>query len=208
MVAVGPAGYPGCMSAASQKVSRPATLEDLLAIPEDGRRHEIVDGVLVEKEAASPRHGEAQLSLGILLRRYRRGGGGGPGGWIFASEVEIYFDATNTFRPDVVGWRRERMPELPRDVPVRVLPDWICEILSTNKQNDLVKKKRVYHRHRVAHYWVIDPEQEILTVHRWTPEGYTELLAAERGERVYAAPFDAIELQVGVLFGDDQDEEG
>ena len=108
--------------------------------------------------------------------------------------------------PDIAGWRRERMPEMP-DAPFFTLaPDWVCEVLSTNKRNDLVKKKRVYHLHQVANYWLIDPVQEILTVYRWGPDGYIEVLAAERGERVKAEPFDAITLQVGVLFGDDEDE--
>lgn len=80
-----------------------ATLDDLLAIPEPQRFHELIEGVLVEKEAASAKHGEAQLSLGILLRPFRRGGAGGPGGWVFASEVEVWFSEHTTLRPDVAG---------------------------------------------------------------------------------------------------------
>jgi Uma2 family endonuclease len=85
-------------------------------------------------------------------------------------------------------------------------PDWVCEVLSTNRRNDLIKKKRVYHRHEVPHYWVIDPEDETLSVYRWAPEGYIELLAAERSETVRAEPFEAVPLRVGVLFGDDEDD--
>lgn len=48
---------------------------------------------------------------------------------------------------------------------------------------------------------------EVLTVHRWMEGGYLNVLTAERGERVRAEPFDAIEGSVGVLFGDDPDEE-
>jgi Uma2 family endonuclease len=193
------------MSRALQKAVRPATLADLLAIPEPERFHELIEGVLVDKDAASGKHGEAQLSLAILLRPFRRGGaGGGPGGWIFATEVEVRFDAENVLRPDVVGWRRERLPELPAEVPITVIPDWICEVLSTNRANDLVPKKRIYHRHQVANYWVIDPDAEMLTVYRHAPEGYLEALVAVRGETVRAEPFEARELAVGVLFGDDE----
>lgn len=85
-------------------------------------------------------------------------------------------------------------------------PDWVGEILSTNRSNDLIKKKRVYHRSGVPHYWIIDPTEEILLVNRWTPDGYVEILSAERGETVRAEPFDAISLQVGIFFGDDEDE--
>jgi Uma2 family endonuclease len=185
---------------------QPATLADLLAIPEERRRHEIIDGVLVEKEAASGRRGAAQVRIARRLGPYdRRPGGTSPGGWWFATEVEIILADTQVFRPDVAGWRRERMAALPTEVPITLRPDWICEILSTNRRNDLVKKKRAYHQHRVGHYWLIDPIDETLAVHRWHPDGYVEVLMADRDDRVHAEPFDAIEIWVAVLFGDDDD---
>ena len=89
-------------------------------------------------------------------------------------------------------------------MPVTVAPDWTCEILSaSNRRVDLVRKKRIYHQQGVAHYWIIDPEQETLTVHRWHPDGYVEVLVAEKAEVVRAEPFQAVEIRVGVLFGDD-----
>jgi Uma2 family endonuclease len=185
---------------------RKATIADLLAIPEERRYHEIIDGVLVEKEAASGRHGAAQGRLFRRLDPYdRRTGGRWPGGWWFATEVEVLFDETQVFRPDVVGWRRERLAEPPREVPITIVPDWICEILSTNKRNDLIKKKRAYHKHHVGHYWIVDPTEETLSVNRWHSDGYVEVLIASREETVRAEPFDAIELRIGVLFGDDDE---
>jgi Uma2 family endonuclease len=187
----------------------PATLEDLLAIPEEERHHEVIDGELVEKGAASGEHGGTQADLvGTLRSRFGRSPGGRwPGGWWFATEVEIVFAPRQIFRPDVVGWRRERAPQRPTGVPITLLPDWICEVLSTNRSNDLVEKKRVYHQCQIPHYWNIDPAEETLAVHRWGPDGYIEVLAAQRGERVRAEPFDAVELNVGVLFGDDEPDE-
>ncbi len=183
-----------------------ATLADLLAIPEETRFHELIDGEIVPKEVASGKHGGAQVRISHLLQPFdREPGGRGPGGWIFASEVDIYFDPQSTLRPDVSGWIRQRLPELPAEVPIRVLPDWACEILSTNRRNDLIRKKRIYHQHHIPHCWIVDPIEQTLTAHRWSPEGYLEVLVTERGERVRAEPFDAIELQVGVFFGDDEE---
>lgn len=94
------------------------------------------------------------------------------------------------------------MPERPRGTPVTVVPDWVCEILSrANRRNDLIRKKRIYHREKIAHDWILDPDEHTLVVHRWHPEGYLEVLAAERGQRVRAEPFDALEPAVGRLFG-------
>lgn len=189
----------------------PATLADLLALDEDARRRfELIGGELVERGAATGSHGGAQGRAFRLLGPFDRRPGGPPerpGGWIFGTEVDIYFDDKNTVRPDVAGWRREHLARLPAEFPVRVLPSWCCEVLSTNRRNDVVRKKRLYHQHQVAHYWIIDPAAETLSVHRWSADGYVEVLAAERGDRVRAEPFDAIELSVGVLFGDDEDAE-
>ncbi|MFT3770799.1 MAG: Uma2 family endonuclease [Minicystis sp.] len=197
-------------TSAGRKPAHPATEAELLALPEHGRGHELIDGVLVEKQSGF-RHGRAQVRLGQRLSPYdrRSGGGNRPGGWWFLAEQLVTFAPGQTLRPDVAGWLRERLPEPPaeQDAVVHVRPDWIAEIISpANAGNDLVKKKRIYHRHGVPHYWIIDPRDESLTVLRWTAEGYTEVLLAQRGERVRPEPFTAVELPVGVLFGDDEDE--
>lgn len=181
-----------------------ATIADLFAIPEEERRHELIDGEIVERGAPTGEHGVAQLVLGSRLYGPfgRRPGGGQPGGWWIVSEVEVQL-GEDVCCPDLTGWRRERMPERPRGTPIPLAPDWVCEVLSTNRRNDLVRKKRIYQRHHVGHYWIVDPTDETLAVYRWHADGYLEVLVAERGQRVRAEPFDAIELPVGVLFGDD-----
>jgi Uma2 family endonuclease len=193
------------MSSAAQR--RRATLQELLAIPEEERFHELLDGELIQKATPSFEHGDAQGAISHLLFPFRRQlGGRGPRGWWFASKVEVQL-GEQVCRPDVSGWRRERVPERPKGGPLTIVPDWTCEILSTsNKRIDLVKKKRIYHQHRVLHYWIVDPDVETLTVHRWHSDGYLEVLAAERGQRVRAEPFDAIEIDVGIVFGDDETE--
>jgi len=180
-----------------------SSIEDLLAIPEDERFHELLDGQLVRKASPSFEHGDAQSAVCYMLFGFRRASEGSRSGWWLATEVEVQL-GEHVCRPDVAGWLRERVPERPRGMPVTVAPDWTCEILSaSNRRVDLVRKKRIYHQQGVAHYWIIDPEQETLTVHRWHPDGYVEVLVAEKAEVVRAEPFQAMEIRVGVLFGDD-----
>lgn len=195
------------MSLAAKTV--PATLADLLAIPENERFHEIVGGELVRKAMPSFRHGTAQAGLtGRLGGPYnRRPGGGRPGGWRFATETEIRFEDGEVYRPDVAGWRRERLPELPDEVPVTVRPDWVCEIVSpSNERNDVVKKMRTYQRCGVPHYWLVDPVAETLIVYRWTEGGYLLVQSSQGEETLRAEPFEAVSLSVrGLLEGDDDD---
>ena len=142
------------------------TIADWLAEPEE-RRLELIDGDLIEKAAPDVRHSTGQAGLDRILGPVfaRRGGGGFPGGWWIHIEVDLQLGA-NGYRPDLAGWRRERVSLMPLVRPVTLRPDWICEVLSeTNASNDKIRKLR-------------------------RP----------------AEPFDAIELRVGLLFGDDPDD--
>jgi Uma2 family endonuclease len=181
-----------------------ATWEDLVKLGE-GARAEIIDGEIVEKEGGAGRHGLAQLGIGAaILGEYGKSGGNRVGGWWIVTEVDVELATHQIYLPDVAGWRRERLPELPKARPIRTAPDWVCEVLSpSNAANDLVKKFRGYHAARVPHYWVVDPREESLVVYRYTPEGYLAVLTAITGETVRAEPFDAVELRIGELFGRD-----
>lgn len=203
LATLGRALHPSFVTSAAK---RSATLEDFLAIPEEERFHELVDGEIVRKADPSGEHGGSQSGVvGWLQWPFQRPPGrGGPGGWWFGTEVEVLLSTGDVVRPDVVGWRRENVPERPTGFPVRHRPDWICEILSpTNASHDRVKKLRIYHRAQVGHYWMVDPREESLLVMRWSEPGYVTVLAAGRGDTVRAEPFEAIELEVGTLFGDD-----
>lgn len=87
-------------------------------------------------------------------------------------------------------------------LPLRVVPDWVCEILSTEAARfDLVKKHRTLHAHGVAPYWIVDPEHETLTVHRHHADGYVTVMTGSVGDVIRAEPFDGVELDVSELFG-------
>lgn len=186
------------MSAARPRL---ATAEDLKVLPAD-HRVEVIGGALVQKASPSFEHGDAQSSIAELLKpRYQRGRGG-PGGWWIATEVEIELSVHDVYVPDVVGWKRERTPERPRGRPIRIRPDWVCEILSaSNALNDLGIKLAAYHRTGVPHYWIVDPERETLTVYRSSGDGYVVVLSAGRGHTVHAEPFEELPLLIDDLFG-------
>ena len=195
-------------SSAQTPTPRLATFRDLLTIPEDQRFHEILDGLLVEKAMASGEHGTTQGELAAwLITRFRGQAGdtGRPGGWWFATEVQVELARHQVLRPDLAGWRRDRMPNRPHGYPQTMRPDWVCEVQASgdSRRRDGMQKLRIYADHAVPHYWLVDAERERLTILRLTDNGYVEILQAGRGELVRAEPFDAVELQVGLLFGDD-----
>lgn len=196
----------GVASGRMTERGRPHTIQEWLNQPPE-RRLELIDGEFIEKAAPDLSHGNAQAGLTTTLRPVfnRKPGGAGPGagGWWILTEVDIQL-GNDGFRPDVAGWRRERMPTLTEGRPVILRPDWICEVLSEwNSRTDTIRKLRRYHDGGVPHYWLLDPATGTLGVFRHETQGYLNVLTAERGQLVRAEPFDAIEINVAMLLGDD-----
>jgi Uma2 family endonuclease len=169
-------------------VKKPASYEDLLALPEHVVG-EIVDGELhVSPRPASP-HTAASSALGEELGPPFKRGKGGPGGWVILDEPELHL-GRDVLVPDLAGWRRERMPERPDVAYFELSPDCVCEVLSpSTAMLDRTKKLVVYARERVAHVWFVDPIARTL-----------EVLRLDADEKVRGEPFDAIELELAVLW--------
>ena len=179
-----------------------ATYADLLALPSDVRA-EVLGGSIVTAPAALPRHSHAQRSAGRFIGGpfHDDDGRGGPGGWWIFIEVDVALGPQDIVRPDLAGWRRERLPRPGAVRPIEVAPDWICEVLSpATAARDRVHKRNLYARSGVSHYWLIDPAARVLEAlaandGRWMETGvYDDTSVARIG------PFEAIELEVGRLF--------
>lgn len=179
-----------------------ATYEDLLAIP-DEERAEIIGGRIVALPPPLPRHGRAQRVVGSVIgKRFDDDDGqGGPGGWWILPEVDVQLSPHDVVRPDVAGWRRERLPN-PWDMrPVDIVPDWICEILSrSNAAHDRVRKRELYARYSVSFYWLLDPMERTLEALRLDANTWQEIGSYGDGSIARIAPFDAIEIDVPRFF--------
>lgn len=86
-------------------------------------------------------------------------------------------------------------------------PDWACEVRSpSSARNDLVDKLEILQLTGVPHYWIVEPRERKLTVHRWSPKGYQLVLTAAAGTAVRAEPFETVELRVSTLLGLEDDD--
>lgn len=104
-------------------------------------------------------------------------------------------------RPDLAGWRRERLADPWRERPIDVVPDWICEILSpSNARHDRVTKTRLYRDYGVGHYWIADVEVRVLEALTLDAERTWVLTGTCGDETAAIPPFDAIVLDVSRLF--------
>lgn len=182
------------------------TLEEWLDLDDD-LRAELIDGEMVRKAAPSAEHSFCQQGISASLNSFIRRSGGGPGGWWIGTEAAVVYPGRpNGFIHDLAGWRRDRHSDRPHGKRITAKPDWVCEILSGNRGNDLVTKKWVLHEHRVEYVWMMDLGNEILSVLKWAERGY--LTIADHGPVqtcVRIEPFEAIELTPAALFGRDEE---
>lgn len=161
---------------------------------------EIVGGELyASPRPASPHTRAASRLGGELLGPFDRGRGG-PGGWVILSEPELHL-GEDVLVPDLAGWRRERMPEMPHTAAFTLAPDWACEVLSPSTARlDRSRKMAVYAREGVRHFWLVDPLLQTLEVYR-LESGRWSLLGTHAGVvTVHAEPFEALALELGALW--------
>lgn len=186
---------------------RRATYADLAAVP-DHKVAEIIDGVLHVFPRPALSHSRTSSRLGAKLGGPFDLGDGGPGGWHILDEPELHFgppDAEDVLVPDLAGWRVERLPRLPKTASISLAPDWICEVLSKSTEAiDRAEKMPIYAREGVRHAWLIHPIRRTLEVFALDPSSRWTLLAVHQGDkRVRAEPFEALELDLAVLWPED-----
>ena len=182
-----------------EPAQRPATYADLQRVPET-MIAELIEGVLhTHPRPASP-HVRATSNLGVELGRPFDRGKGGPGGWIILDEPELHLESSVVV-PDLAGWRRETMPELPEVAYFVQRPDWVCEAISPSTGlHDRVRKMPLYATAGVPHVWIIDPAAQTLEVYRLDGETYRLISTCGGDALVRAEPFDAVELELAALW--------
>jgi Uma2 family endonuclease len=185
-----------------------ATEADLERVPEN-LTGQIIDGELVALPRPEGPHVEAASDLCVLLGSAFRFGRGGPGGWVILAEPEIRF-GDDIFVPDLAGWKKERFVS-PKKGSYRVIPDWICEVLSpSTRLIDRTRKLPKYASHGVNHVWLVEPRERSIEVFR--REGTQWILLGFFGEdmKIRAEPFDAVELDLSLVWpagGEEKEEE-
>jgi Uma2 family endonuclease len=183
------------------RTRRPATYDDLLRVP-DPLVAEIVDGELYTSPRPSPRHSDASSGLGGALRGPFDRGRGGPGGWRILDEPELHL-GRDVVVPDIAGWRRERLAQIPDEAFIALAPDWVCEVISPSTAAlDRVKKLAIYARERVSHAWLVDPIIRTLEVLKLEATRWTIVATYEGRDVVCGEPFDALDLDLTLLWDD------
>lgn len=189
------------MSESSGKIrarDRIVTIEDYLALPEDnGHFYALLDGELEVTPAATPKHQEIVIRLGRLLLEYVSERKLGK---VYVAPVDVIFDTRNATQPDLVFVRADRLGIIgPKNI--QGAPDLAVEVLSpTTRRMDLGKKKEIYARFAVPHYWIVDPKAERIDLLRYDGREYALEARVDRPGVAEPLAFPGLRLPLDEVF--------
>ena len=162
---------------------------------------EIIDGALHVMPRPRPRH----MRVATVLGRYIGGAfdfdEDGPGGWGILVEPGIELPSAPEVGPDLAGWRRERFVWPEGEEPLRIVPDWVCEVLSpSNAAYDRRTKFPFYARIGVSWLWIVDPRDRTVDGCRLENGRWSVVATFADEEPMRAEPFEAIEIPLSRLW--------
>ncbi|HEX5752495.1 MAG TPA: Uma2 family endonuclease [Archangium sp.] len=169
---------------------------------------QIMNGALHLSPRPARPHANVTSNLGGILMGPFKFGSSGPGGWVIIDEPELHLGpGPDKLVPDLAGWRRERLPRAVggKEAPAHydLAPDWACEVLSERtRRRDKGHKMRIYAREGVRHVWHVDPLAQTIDVFRLIEREWLLVHSFAGGERVRAEPFEALELDLALVWSE------
>ena len=140
------------------------TYDDLLALPDDGLRHELIDGEHFVSPAPGSAHQLIVGNLHVLIREFLRQQ---PIGVVMLAPFDVVFSQYDVVEPDLIYFSRERFKAVVGEKNAAGAPDLAIEVLSpSSRRRDEVLKRRLYERTSVPEYWIVDPDLEAVKVYR------------------------------------------
>ena len=174
------------------------TYADYLALPDDGKRYEIIEGVLYVANAPNSDHQTVVTAFGAELRNFVKQYNLGR---VLVAPFEVHLAShSRPVQPDVLFVRAERWPET-RLAYFEGAPDLIIEVISPSSVRlDRVVKFTAYEAAGVAEYWIVNPHTHTIEVHTLSHGEYALLGEYTNGETVQSAVLEGIHIIASTVF--------
>ena len=184
--------------------TRPAgvklTYDDFLLFPDDGQRHELIDGEHYVTPSPNAKHQAIVMNISALIWTHLQQH---PGGRVFTAPFDVVFSEFDVVEPDVLFISEARKNDVLTARHVRGAPDLVVEVGSpgTRKRDEMIKR-RLYERYDVAEYWVVDPELDVIKVYRRSTAGYARVadLSCENGDVLSTPLIPGLEMPLSRIF--------
>lgn len=160
-------------------LQRPLTYDDLLEMPDDGLRRELLGGELIVTPAPSPGHQRILRSLFLAVNQHVVGHGLGE---VFFAPVDVRLGRFNIVQPDMIflASARPRVPDAQQAIDGA--PDLVVEVISPSSAGiDRVRKMALYADSGIAEYWIADPAARSIVCYSLVDGEYREIVPDATG---------------------------
>jgi Uma2 family endonuclease len=146
----------------------------------ENQLYELLNGVIVKRSSPSPAHQSTLLALAKKLDDFTRNKQLGK---IFVAPIDIFLDEENLVLPDLV-FVAESKKHIITENGIEGSPNLVVEILSpSTARYDRGEKMKLYKRHQIHEYWIIDPKALSVEIYFYQNEDYDlKEYAIEKGE--------------------------
>ena len=176
------------------------TYDDFLLFPDDGKRHELIDGEHYVTPSPHTAHqrivGRLFLALGGYLETH-------PVGELFLAPFDVVFSQFDVVEPDLLYITAERRDSVLTTQHVRGTPDLVIEVGSPGTRRcDETIKRRLYERAGVSEYWIVDPELEVMRIYQRQGDGFARAreLSRETNDVMTSLLFPGFDLSLETIF--------
>jgi len=180
------------------------TYDDFLLFPDDGQRHELIDGEHYVTPSPILRHQQISGDLYFLLRSFLENH---PIGQVLYAPLDVVFSHIDVVVPDLLYISNERAADVLTRAHVSGSPDLVIEIGSpgTRKRDETIKR-RLYERSGVLEYWIVDPELDVIRVYRRAEESFARAieLSLEADDILTTPLLPGLELPLRAVFRNHQ----
>jgi len=140
------------------------TYDDFVRFPDDGQRHELIEGEHVVTPSPNARHQRIAGTLHALIWHYLEGH---PIGEVFIAPFDVVLSEFSVVEPDVLYLSNERAAAALTEAHVRGVPELVIEVMSkSTRRRDETVKRALYERMGVTEYWVVDPRARAVRIYR------------------------------------------
>ncbi len=174
--------------------------DDFVLFPDDGKRHELIDGEHYVTPSPNIRHQRIAGSLHGLIWTWLEAHSIGQ---LFFAPLDVVLSEFDVVEPDLLYLSNERAAQVLTPLHAKGVPELVVEVASkrTRKRDETIKR-RLYERVGVAEYWVVDPEIDAVRVYRRESDRFARPieLSREAGDVLTTPLLPGLELSLARVF--------
>lgn len=179
--------------------SRKFTYQDYLLFPEDGKRHELMDGEHCVTPSPSIKHQKILVNLSRLLSQFAEDNSIGA---VLIAPCDVVFSDNDIVQPDLLFVSSARS-QIVTEKNIQGAPDLVVEIVSeSTRRTDELTKRKLYEKFGVGEYWVVDPVVETVKIYRLTGKEYARIgeYEHESGAMFNSPAFPGLDIPLARIF--------